>query len=620
MADRDEPTKRLLRRFQERQSGHEEFCRRVEKRHRAYLGILDSGSQAAQWTSKLAPPYAMQIAETVAANLTDGEPRFNVKPRPRLTDVEDLERTVLGAKALEILLNYQLKLDRFAEKQRPFALQAVIAGLTVGKTYWLTDTGTRKTLQTVPVLDDLGMQIGEELKEVETEVVRRDDPTFEVLRVEDFLWDEAADDIQQAQFLIHRSATTLDDLRRLQKQGVYRNVGKLDQPDEGIQDEFTQLMEQLTGDKRFRGKIELLEMWWRLKGRVHVTTIANRRVLLADRETPFSHNQYPFVACSTAPAPFRIPGYSTVEKIQALQEYLWTLMNQRLDNLALLNNAIFAYRDDILDRDQFEFFPGAMWPVSGDVEQSIKQFTPDPTVGSVSLQAESLIKGDMQNITGGMPFMSGTDSSTIDQKTATGVSIVTTLAQRMLASQKQQLTWAYERLAEQWVDLDQQFMRDERLIPIVGPAGALAFKTIQPDLLEGDYHVTVQAATESMMRQERRAEAQAKLQVALQAAPIMQAVGSPMNLRAFAEDFLRAFDTEDVDRYFMPSPPQGAGQAPGPTPPGGGPAPPQQNGQGGGVTAPQAAGPGSPSNPASQSPAVFMQRALAQRGGPNNAA
>jgi len=48
-------------------------------------------------------------------------------------------------------------------------------------------------------------------------------------------------------------------------------------------------------------------------------------------------------------------------------------------------------------------------------------------------------KGDMQNVSGGMPFMSGVATQTLDQKTATGVSIVTTIAQRMVAAQKQQI-------------------------------------------------------------------------------------------------------------------------------------------------------------------------------------
>ncbi len=67
----------------------------------------------------------------------------------------------------------------------------------------------------------------------------------------------------------------------------------------------------------------------------------------------------------------------------------------------------------------------------------------DPTVANITLQAEALLKGDLQNIMGGLPMASGADSQTIDQQTATGVSIITTIAQRLIQARKQHYLWAY---------------------------------------------------------------------------------------------------------------------------------------------------------------------------------
>jgi hypothetical protein len=286
-----------------------------------------------------------------------------------------------------------------------------------------------------------------------------------------------------------------------------------------------------------------------------------------------------------------------------------------LDNLALINNAIYAIRDDIIDRDSLEWYPGAIWPVPGDVGNAIAQFSPDIRVAEVSLNAEAMLKGDLQNVTGGMPFMSGTDSSTIDQKTATGVSIITSLAQKMVASQKQYITWAEEQIGNQMMQLNQQFVRAERLIPIIGRDGAQAFEAVEPEVLQGTYHVNLTPATESLMRQERRAEAQAKLLVATQSAPVMAAVGTPLNLKAFVEDFLRSFDEDDLEKYFAAQPqPQimGAPQGGGGQPPPGGEQQPQ------GVTAPQAYDPTSPSNANSMSGEAAISRLMAMAGGPNN--
>lgn len=590
MPKRDDSVKRVLKAFQERRGNHEKWCQEIELNRKAYLAILDADSDAARWTSKLTPPYVMQVVDTVVANLVDDRTRFMVRPRPRMASPEEIERHVRGARAHEILLGFQLDKDRFTEKLAAFTLQNAIAGLTVGKVFWRSEERPVRTLerQPVPVLDGTGQPafdpfgqplVREELAEVERTVMVSDDPTFEVVRVEDFLWEEAATELQRSPWLIHRCAYTYDELARLELAGVYENTRLLrDEKHGGFNDEFSTLEEQLSGDRRFRDRCEVLEFWCREPdGAVRCITVGDRKVLLRDERELFWHGEFPFVACSTRPDLFRIPGRSIVGAIRDLQTALWDTGNQRRDNLRLINNAVFAFRDDLIDRDALEWFPGAMWPVPGDVEQAIKMFAPDPTVTQVSLSEEALLKGDLQNVTGGMPFMSGTQSSTVDQQTATGVSIVTSLAQRMVAAQKQHLSWAVEKIGHQWVSLNQQNVREQRLVPVVGLDGAVAFEEIEPEMLQGSYHVNVQAATESMMRQERRAEAQALLQVGLAAMPVMAAVGSPLNARAFVEDYLRAFEIDDIDRYFAAAPqPQMAGGPPGAQPAGngGGPAGP----------------------------------------------
>lgn len=599
MAKRDDSVKRVLTAFEERRGNHEKWCQEIEENRKAYYAILDNRDQAAQWTSKLTPPYVMQVVDTVVANLVDDRTRFMIRPRPMMASPEEIRRHVEGARAHEILLGFQLDKDRFTEKLSAFTLQNAIAGFTVGKVFWNREDRQVKTLERrqVPVEDEFGSPVvdpmsgqplvREELAEVERTITAHDDPTFEVVRCDDFMWEEAATELQRSPWLIHRCAYTYDELARLEQEGIYQNVRLLkDEKYGGFSDDFSTLDEQLRGDRRFKDRCEVLEYWCREKdGTIRCITVGDRKVLLRDERELFWHGEYPFVGCSTRPDLFKVQGRSLVSAIRDIQTALWDTGNQRRDNLRLINNAIFAYRNDLIERDALEFFPGAMWPVPGDVEQAIKMFAPDPTVTQVSLSEEALLKGDLQNVTGGMPFMSGTQSQTVDQQTATGVSIVTSLAQRMVAYQKQHLNWAVEKIGHQMVSLNQQNVREERLIPVVGMDGATAFELIEPEILQGSFHVNVQAATESMMRQERRAEAQALLQVALSSAPVMAAVGVPINVKAFMEDYLRAFEIDDIDRYFTAAPqPQIAG-APGqqqqpPQP--GGPATPQPGmGQGG---------------------------------------
>lgn len=622
---RDELVKRVLQDFAERKRDHEEFCRRVERNYKSYRAIIDRKSKADSWNNKLAPPYVAQVVDTVVANLVDDGFQVQVLPRPRVADPVEIERLAAGARAHELLLNYQIDRDRFNKKQNLFILQNAIAGVSVAKPRWVTETGTATVLRTIeiPVADETGAV--DEVRRlfepmVSENAVVCDDPTVEIVRVEDFLWEEAATDIQAARWCVHRVATSMDELRMMQRLGIYENVDQLDDSaiEQGYDDEFNVYDRDLNKDKRMKNRVELLEYWCKEGGEVRCVTIANRKVVLRDERNIYWHGKYPFVVCTTRPDLFSINGRSIVEAIAPLQEQLWSLSNQRLDNLELINNAIFAFRDDVLDPDAFEFYPGAKWSVPGDVSAAVQMFAPNPVVSQISLEAEAMVKGDLQNVTGGLPFLSGSNSQGVDQTTATGVSIITSLAQRMVAHQKLMVNWAYEEIFQQVMALNQQFVREDRVVPMIGKDGFVAFEGIAPETLSGDFQVRVKVGTESLQRQERRAEAQALLQVTAQVAPIMAAVGTPINLKAVYEDFLRAFGKDATEKYFtaMPQPPAGPPGLPGAG--GGASAPGEEQGPGG-VTAPQATSPEtSPSNQTSMSPEVFLQRALASQGGAVN--
>jgi hypothetical protein len=302
-----------------------------------------------------------------------------------------------------------------------------------------------------------------------------------------------------------------------------------------------------------------------------------------------------------------------VEALAQLQEMLWTLQNTRLDSLQMLANVITLIRSDVDDPDAFPFEPMAQWFVED--PQQVSTLPIDPTAANITLQAEALLKGDLQNIMGGLPYAGGADSQTIDQETATGMSIITSIAQRIIQARKQHYLWSYAQLGKHFLLLYQQFLREERVVKIAGPVGARRFRSITPLDLQGDFDVMIDVTGDSLMRQERRAEAQSLLQVAAGVAPIAAQLNSPLNMRAFVELALDAYDIQDKERYFLPSAPPSLA----PPPPGGtgGTAPTPGGNGAGGITNPDlAAGPQSPSaaGGVSMSAEAPMQRMLARSG------
>lgn len=616
------------------------FMEDRDDRYRAWRGHMAKTSDAAAWTSKLAPPYLLSVVDAVIANLVDDMFKFTVTPAPLMAAPEDLANLVAGARANEILLRQQVHNDHLEAKFDAFALQVAVVGLTVGKCRWDRQQSLRTSLvmQNREVRNHDGEVVeygfgpwrkpvrAPQPTEIQEVRVTKNDPTFDVRDVRDFFWPASATAPETAAWLADRIYMPLSDMYEAQCEtnkgkwhdgpctnGYLHNVDDIlrESNTSGPKDQQDARSEQRQGEDRSKGMIEVLEYWDRRTRRF--ATVANGQVLLNDSPWPSGYDDFPYVLCATTPDLFSITGISVVERAMHLQEAIWSLMNQRIDNVKLLNNAVAMFREDMIDDpEEIDIYPGATIEVkNGPVDEAIKIWSPNPISTQISLPAEANLRGDMQNVTSGGPFMSGADTATVDQKTATGVSIITSLAQRIVGKQKRRLALAQQELGQKWLRLNQIYIRGERLVRTVGADGAEAFEVVTDMILQGDYQFEVAASSDSLVRAEKRAEKQALFQNAVQSAPIMAAVGTPWNLGEFGRDLLEAYDMPNPERFFSAQPqaaaPAGGGQ-PGQEAPPDGTAP-------GGVTAPQSIDPAvSPSTQTSLSPETFMQRAGARFG------
>jgi hypothetical protein len=172
-----------------------------------------------------------------------------------------------------------------------------------------------------------------------------------------------------------------------------------------------------------------------------------------------------------------------------------------------------------------------------------------------------MIKGDLQNVMGGLPYAGSVNE--VSQTTATGMSIVTSIAERMIKARSANFTWAYAKIAERFLSMMSQFVRQERVYQVQGAGGEGQSMLLSPTDFQGDWTVSVDVMEESMMRQERRAEAQALMQMAGQLSAVM-----PLNMKAFMELVLDSYGVQNKEAFFAA--PQEGGPPGQPPPPGGG--------------------------------------------------
>lgn len=602
--------KRALTLVEESNGFHDRLVADCDRRWREFEGRMDVNSDAAKWQSKLHPPYLNHIVETQLAGLLEERLTFRVTPTPRLFNPGEYQAVKQGAKAHELLLRCEMKQARFNEFQRPFVLDAAVTGIGVAPTTWRTESGKRKRNVVVnaapPELEQLGVFIPK-IETVERVEAYYDGPTTEAADPRDCYWHEGATSLEKSRFFAQAIWMTYADLMVEAKAGRY-NMDAVRSLENSGETGDSEDAERLRRGRR-RDMIEVLWVWDRERQRC--TVIGGRQALLRDKPWPFWHGQYPFTVVSLQPLPRVLKGVSVVEKLAHLQEMTWDLMNQRIDNVRFINNFISILRSDVDDVDAYPFEPGAQWFM--DDPAGVQQWQPNTIPAEVSLGAEAILKQDMQNLAGSQPFTSTSEARGVGADTATEAALVTNLAQMATKQMKARLYGAYERIGQQWIELNQQFVREPVYAEKIGLDDQSETIEILPQMLVGNYSFDITPMNESLNRAERRSEANGRFQMFIQAAPALAALGVNLNYKALVEDVFDAWDEPDKERYFTATPPAAPPQQQG-----GQPAAPELGGPGG-VTAPQSIDPAvSPSTQASLSPAVFQQRALASQGGSNN--
>lgn len=622
----------VIRRWDEAQGHHSYFVDAYDRRERSYKGVLNLASDAAKWRHHYHPPYAFNLIETIVSNTVEMGLTFNVRPAPHANvSLDEAMQMLDQAEAVGDLLRHEHRVDEMDYKQRPIFLSAAIGGIGIGKPYWNYTKGSSRRqgvkMEAVHGPDGEVLLEVPVISEIHEEGVLRDHSTFEVVDPRDFVLHESSKALQPwepggAQYAFHRCWYSFEQLKTMEAAGFVKNVDEL-RASRDFAPEFSNREQELWNTNMTKDQIEVLEYWCFKRGTVHRTLVGNRNVLLRDEEeSPYWHGGYPFVICSSMPNLFSVKGTSDIELIEQLQEMLWEVASQRFDNLELINNFITLVRSDIDDPEAFEWYPGAFWPTDGDPRAAMMPMQPPYQLAEITLRAEALLKGDLQNVTSAAPFAGGTDTATVDNKTATGASIVMSAAQQRMIAKKYQAQQGLKQEAAMRIKNCQQFIdpNGKKLVHVLGPDGATRFREIDVLGIQGEYVTELEPMGESQMREQRRAEAGQFFQISSQAAPLMAAAGSPLNMKELFGWFAKKWGIDDWERFTSQQAPAMGAMGAGPGGGGGGPpgAPGEPNM---GITSSTAVDAQSPSATGglSMSGEQMMARALSMSGGPNNA-
>jgi hypothetical protein len=563
-SDGDPTVEKVVKQIERAEAAyHDSWARECDQRWDDYHAVVEEDWDEDDWHSHIFPPHLVPIVEGMIAAQVEQSPKLLVTPRPRpLESPEEVMARVDASGAAEVAVNWALDNDGFVLKQRPFIQQDMICGLTAAKYAWEEQTQktyTRSFYDSEEMDDDGVLQRVRASDVYEEEEKVRDDPSMRVLDVRDFFWPANSRSMPdalplEAEWLADRVYMTIGRVQEMEDAGVFdagvtEKLKETSLPQQGKPGERTRYDEGgSSGPLRTRGLVEVIERW----SKDGVCTVGNRTVKMREKPNVYWHGRKPYIATAAIPNPFQVNGQSIVEVLAPIQKILWFISNQSLDNLKLLNNLIYLIRSDTEDAHRFQWYPGAQWLV--DDPNQVKELPIDPTPATISLQRESQLKGELQNLMGALPGTGNVDSQTIDQKTATGISIITNIAQQVIQIRKMAYQKSFAKVGTAFLDLMRQFMLQPRTITMLGEGGARALHVIDPAALQSAFDVSYDIQGDSLVRQERRAEAQSLYQLAASGAPLHAQFGSPLNMDAFMEKVLKAFDEPNPKIYFMTKP------------------------------------------------------------------
>lgn len=493
------------------------------------LPTLATPSGKQDWQSDVRSPYVAEQVLTMVPRMVEGRPAVDVQKQDPATPNEVM-------RAQRQYLTHNLYLDQFPMKASRLALHTILFGVGWAKQSFLRQQVSR---------DVFNRQTGKVERKIITVAAR---PTSSVPHPINTMWDPSAESLELARFVNCRTVTTTGQVKANERkkkrvkdeavEGGYReewcgrysntehvksigtNEGQHEFPNELKIPDYVEAM------CKGGGKVELIEVLDREQDTI--TVVANRQVVIRHHKLPQWHGQLPVAAMVTTPDVGRLNGIAEVDWIRGLQDMLWLLENQRLDNTRLQMDMVMLVRDTLMDTDEYVLEPGAKWPVTNMDDVQPLQYA-QPQLASIGDM--EMLRGRLQAIIGSAFMTGGGDSMGVSQDTASGLLSIIEEGNRRVDFRMNLATLAYDRMLYQNLSDAAQFLEDTQFVP--GAQRGSDPIPVSPETLGAAAWVSVRLGSDTGVKSMRQQMATAMLTAAQMFKG--QPIPTPEGMRVFNE-------------------------------------------------------------------------------------
>jgi hypothetical protein len=447
----------LIEKWKKRFNRADEFLRpyrakwlRMYKLYRAYQEKANYAYQ-----TRLMPPIAFQIVETVVSRIAVAKRKTRVLPRDR----KDAESKAI--QSWDDLVNYDFDAIRLQKKTPRWIRSTTTYGNGIAKITWSVD-----------------------------EAAGYDDPFMVICDLWDILPAPETEDLQDdCPWLIHRITKFKDQLEREEKargdNPIYKNLEFL-QPTQ-VEDwkkeryeinqkkigqiQSTQSKEteggtiKVVGEKYEKEKqLELWECWDYEEGKL--ITIANREVLIRNDGNPYQkvNNGRIFINLPDHELNWEFWAVGHIEPVETVIVEIADLRNQRMDDVILMLDPVIKIRKDAgISKNDIVFAPGAKWELRKMDDVVVEKL---PDINFSGLNEEKMLRDEIERTLAISEYSQGMPKSATEPLGK--VAMLISQGNLRLSSLAQNLSDALSQLANILIDMNQEFLGEDKLYRVVG--------------------------------------------------------------------------------------------------------------------------------------------------------
>ena len=446
---------------------------RMYKLYRAYQEKVNYAYQ-----TRLMPPIAFQIVETVASRMVTAKRKTRVFPREK-KDVNSK-----SIQAWDDLVNYNFDVIKLQKKLPRWIKSAATYGNGIGMVTWLTDSGIDYDDPFLTVCDLWDIMPAPETEDLEEDcpwLIRRIIKSKEKIERDEKARGENAL-YKNVNFLTSKQ---VEDWKQERYDINVKKMGQIQSAESKVQSEA---VIKVMGEKYEREKmVELWECFDFEEGKL--VTIGNREILMRNDGTPYRevNNGRIFLNLADHEVNWEMWAIGHIEPVETTIVEIADLRNQRMDDVILMLDPVVKIRKDSgISKNDIIFAPGAKWELRKMDDVVVERL---PDISLMGVNEERTLYDEIEKTLAISEYTQGVPQSSSEP--VGKVAMLIGQSNLRLSTFAQNLSETLTRLANILIEMNREFIEEDKLYRIVGDEVSFKEFTSEDKQIKVDAAVSV---------------------------------------------------------------------------------------------------------------------------------